>query len=442
MPVNAEKSAALDHPAKVHVSAESFIRTDATDRTEAEGPIRLKRSVGLFGLVLYGLGVTIGAGIYVLVGETVVRAGAFAPAAFLLSALVMAFTAGSFAELSQRVPQAAGEAIYAEAAFRRAWLTRLVGLAVLVEAMIAAAAIAVGAAGYVGEIVALPRPVLTASVVLLMACVAALGIRESVALAGAMTVVEVAALVFIIGSGIGQDPGGLAELPGMLLPPLSDTVAVSGVLGASLIAFFAFIGFDDIVNLVEEASHPRRDLPLAIAITLALVTLIYVLVAFVTVRSLSVEELEETEAPISLLFGDLTGLPPLAVTLIAILATMNGVVIILIMAARVAYGMAQKDRLPRWIGEVSPTTRTPLRATILVTIVVLILALFTPLGVLAESTSAVMLVVFLGVNLSLLRLKLAKVPPPQGAILVPVAVPITGALSCLGLLAGAVLRGA
>ena len=97
------------------------------------GEARLKRSIGLVGLVLYGLGVTIGAGIYVLVGETVARAGQYAPAAFLLSAVVMAFTAASFAELSGRVPQAAGEAIYVEAGFRLSWLTLVVGLAVLVE---------------------------------------------------------------------------------------------------------------------------------------------------------------------------------------------------------------------------------------------------------------------------------------------------------------------
>lgn len=428
--------------ARVHGAAGGSIQNTGQNVTKAAAQVGLKRSVGLFGLVLYGLGVTIGAGIYVLVGETVVRAGAFAPSAFLLAALVMAFTAGSFAELCQRVPQAAGEAIYAEAAFRRAWLTRLVGLAVLVEAIIAAAAIAVGAAGYVGELVALPRPMLTAGIVLLMACVAAWGIRESVAVAGAMTVVEVAALIFIIGAGIGQDPAAVADLPEMLLPPLTDTAAISGVLGASLIAFFAFIGFDDIVNLVEEARRPRRDLPWAIAITLVLVTLIYVLMAFVSVRSVPVEELGQTDAPISLLFGELTGLPPLAITLIAILATINGVVIILIMAARVAYGMAKEDRLPRWIGEVSPKTRTPLRATVLVTVVVLILALFTPLGVLAESTSAVMLAVFFVVNLALVRLKFAKVAAPEGAFLVPIAVPISGALSCVALLAGAFLLGA
>ncbi|MFY0691671.1 MAG: amino acid permease [Paracoccaceae bacterium] len=405
------------------------------------GHVTLRRSIGLSGLILYGLGVTIGAGIYVLVGETVVRAGPFAPAAFLLSSLVMAFTAGSFAELSARVPQAAGEAVYVEAAFRRPWLTIIVGLAVLFEAMIAAAAISVGASGYVAELVPLPREVLIAGIVLAMASIAAWGIRESVAIAGAMTLIEIVGLLVIIVAGVSMDPAALADLPATLLPPLDDTLAISGVLGASLIAFFAFIGFDDIVNLVEEARSPRRDLPWAIGITLVLVTLIYVLVSFIAVRTVPVEKMAETDAPISLLFEELTGIPPLGITLIAIMATMNGVVIILIMAARVAYGMSKEARLPAWIGAVSPLTRTPLRATVLVTAAVLFMALYMPLDVLAETTSEVILAVFFMVNLALLRLKIIGTPVPEGGFSVPWVVPLGGMITCFGLLFGAWLVG-
>lgn len=409
---------------------------------DAEGGTgELRRSIGLTGLVLYGLGVTIGAGIYVLVGETVVRAGPYAPASFLLSAIVMAFTAGSFAELSSRVPRAAGEAIYVEAAFHRGWLTLAVGLAVLVEAMVAAAAIAVGASGYMGQVIALPQPVLIVGIVVLMAAIAVWGIRESVAIAGAMTLIEVAGLLVIIVSGVGADPGALADLPRALAPPLGDAGAVAGVLAASLIAFFAFIGFDDVVNLVEEARNPKRDLPWAIAITLFLVTLIYVLVSFVAIRAVPVEALSETSAPISLLFEELTGLSPFAINLIAIMATMNGVVIVLIMAARVTYGMAREGRLPAWLGAVSPATRTPLRATVIVAAAVLVLALFTPLDRLAENASAVMLAVFFMVNLALLRLKATGVPGPKGGFSVPLLVPLGGVLTCLGLLVGAFVTG-
>ncbi|MBW4706822.1 APC family permease [Roseobacter sp. YSTF-M11] len=405
------------------------------------GTGQLRRSIGLTGLVLYGLGVTIGAGIYVLVGETIVRAGPYAPAAFLLSAFVMGFTAASFAELSGRVPQAAGEAVYVEKSFGFAWLTVAVGLAVLAEAVIAAAAIAVGSAGYVAELIALPREVLVACIVLSMATIAAWGIRESVAIAGAMTLVEVAGLLIIIALGLVHDPGSIGALPRSLAPPPGDWPALSGVLAASMIAFFAFIGFDDIVNLVEEARNPRKMMPWAIAITLLVVTVLYVMVSFVATQNVSVDEMAGTSAPISLLFERLTGLPPLAITLIAIIATMNGVVIILIMAARVTYGMARAGRLPAWIGAVSPRTQTPVRATVLIATLVLGLAIFTPLDTLAETSSEVLLTVFAVINLALVWFKLKGVPAPEGAFTVHIAFPIAGALFCLALVVGATFAG-
>jgi APA family basic amino acid/polyamine antiporter len=386
--------------------------------------VHLKRSIGLVGLVLYGLGVTIGAGIYVLVGETIVRAGPYAPAAFLLSAIVMGFTAASFAELSGRVPQAAGEAVYIEKSFGLPWLTIMVGLAVLVEAMIAAAAIAVGSAGYLAELINLPKEVLVTCIVVLMATIASWGIRESVAIAGAMTLVEVAGLLVIIYFGLINEPDSLSALPAALMPPPTDWPALSGVLAASMITFFAFIGFDDVVNLVEEAKNPKKIMPWAIGITLSIVTVLYVLVSFV-----------------SLLFERLTGLPPLVITLIAIIATMNGVVIMLIMGARVAYGMAKEGRLPIWIGAVSPRTKTPLRATILVAAAVLVLAIFTPLDTLAETSSEVLLLVFVMINLALVWFKIKGVPAPAGTFTVHIAFPILGAVFCVALLLGASLVG-
>lgn len=404
-------------------------------------PVHLKRSVGLTGLVLYGLGVTIGAGIYVLVGETIVRAGPYAPAAFLLSAFVMGFTAASFAELTGRVPKAAGEAVYVEKAFGLPWLTIAIGLAVLVEAMIAAAAIAVGAAGYVSELIPLSKELLVTSIVISMAAIACWGIRESVAIAGAMTLVEIAGLLVIIFFGIASNPGSLSELPPALMPPPGDWPALSGVLGASMIAFFAFIGFDDVVNLVEEARNPSKVMPWAIGITLFVVTILYVLVSFVAARNVPVEELDGASAPVSLLFERLTGLPPLAITLIAIIATMNGVVIILIMASRVTYGMAQEGRLPAWIGVLSPRTHTPLRATVLIALIVLVLAIFTPLQTLAETSSEVLLAVFVVINFALVWFKVKGVPAPENAFTVHIAFPIAGAVLCLMLLLGASLAG-
>ncbi len=405
-----------------------------TDKTTTQ----LERSVTLPMLVLYGTGVTIGAGIYALVGETVERAGQYAPSSFLLAAIVMAFTAGSFAELSARVPQAAGEAVYVDAAFRRKWLTMLVGFAVLLEAVIAAAAISLGSAGYLSQFFDLPEPMLALGVIVLMSTIAAWGIRESVMLAGAMTLVEVIALLVIVGAGLAQDPAMLGSVLDAIPMP-NDSIAISGVFSASLLAFFAFIGFDDIVNLVEEAREPRKTLPWAIGITLVMVTVIYFMVTLVAVRLVPLEDLSASSAPVSLLFERLTGLPPQLVTLIAIIATMNGVVIVVIMAARVSYGLSKQKIFPAWIGAVSPRTQTPLRATFLIALAVIAAALYLPIDVLAEKSSQVLLLVFVMINLALVRLKMRGETVPENSVTVPLWVPVMGTICCVGLLVGAYL---
>ncbi|NNU78993.1 amino acid permease [Halovulum dunhuangense] len=398
----------------------------------------LRRAIGLPLLVLYGLGVTIGAGIYVLVGTTAARAGIHAPAAFLLAAVVMGFSAGSFAEFSGRIPQAAGEAVFVDAGFRRNWLTLWTGLFVVMSAIVASAAIALGAAGYMELLVPLPHGVLVAGIILAMTAIAARGVRESLGFAAVMTLIEVAGLAVVVGAGLWQDPGMLARLPSAL-PPLGDGAAMTGVISASLIAFFAFLGFDDTINMVEEVHDPRRVVPLALFISLAAVTVIYVLVTFVAVQSLPPEELGASAAPIALLYERLTGVSPVVVTLIGIVATMNGIVIQIIMAARVLYGLARKGRLPAALGRVHPASRTPVIATLAVGGLVLALALTLPLEALAEWSSVVILAVFLLVNLALVRIKRRGDPAPDGIVTVPLIVPSLGALFCAALLAGAVV---
>lgn len=406
----------------------------------ADPPV-LKRAVGLPLLVLYGLGVTIGAGIYVLVGATAEKAGQHAPASFLLAAFVMVFSAGSFAEFVCRIPRCAGEAIYIEAGFRRAWLKLATGGLVIFSAIVGAAAISVGCAGYVAELVGLPFRVLIVVVVVLMGLVAAWGVQESVTFAGLLTLVEIAGLAVIIVAGVLADPGMFDRIESSL-PSLGDGAAIEGVVGAGLVAFFAFIGFDDVVNLAEETPEPRRTMPWAIGISLTLVTVIYFLVAFVAVQSVPVAELAASRAPVGLMFERLTGLSPVAITLIAIFATANGIVIQLIMASRVLYGLfsGQKGLLGH-LGEVDARTRTPLKATVVITAAVAVFAVLVPLDFLAELTSQIILTVFALVNASLVLVKWREQAPPEGIFRVPAAVPVLGTITCLGLLAAPLFTG-
>ncbi len=403
--------------------------------TDTDAPTTLRRSITLPLLVFYGLGVTIGAGIYVLVGATAQQAGIYAPTAFLVAAVVMLFSAGSFAELSGRLPQSAGEAAYVEAAFKVPTLTLVTGGLMLVAAIVSASAIAVGSAGYVATLVPLPLWSIIVAVILFTGLVAAWGIVKSVRFAAVLTLIEVLGLVAVVGAGICHQPEIIQDLHSVIPSP-TDTPALIGVSMASLLAFFAFIGFDGMVNIIEETEDPSRNMPLGIFITLAIATVLYFLVAAVAVLVLPLDELGGSTAPISLLFERLTGISPMAITLIAIGATLNGVVIQTILAARVLYGLANVGRLPKILSRLNPRTRTPVVATTLVTGCAMLLALFFPIGVLAERTSQVVLIVFVLINLSLLRIKLRGDPAPAGIFRVSALVPFVGLATSLAMLVG------
>jgi amino acid transporter len=400
-----------------------------------ESQPELVRRITLPLVVLYGLGVTIGAGIYVLIGVSVAGAGIYAPASFLLAAFVMVFSACTFAELSGRLPQSAGEAIYVDAAFMAPWLTRLTGATVILGSAVAAATITLGSSGYIRSILDLPEPIVVTAIVLSMCAIAAYGILESVTFAAILTLIETAGLIAIIGAGLWTHPDIVTRLP-EVLPPPSDQAALGAVFTTSLVAFFAFIGFDDIVNLAEEVKTPTRTLPLGIAFTLVIATLLYFMVVSVAVLTLPHQDLVDTGAPISLLFERLTGLPPLAITLIAIVATLNGIVIQIILGARVLYGLARKGRMPAFLAKVHPVTHTPVIGTLLISALILALALFFPIGRLAEMTTQAILVVFVFVNAALVRIKLRKDPVPKGIFTVPLWVPATGVVTCVALLVG------
>lgn len=408
--------------------------------TQGMPPPTLRRAISLPLLVFYGLGVTIGAGIYVLVGATVAQAGVYAPVSFLVAAFVMLFSASSFGELSGRFPQSAGEAAYVEAAFRIPSLTVLTGALLLAAGTISAAAIAVGCAGYVALLVPLPLWMIIALTVLFSGFIAAWGIVESVRFSAVLTVVEVLGLVVVVIAGIWYQPDIIIALP-TVFPQPSDMPALTSIGVASLLAFFAFIGFDGMVNVVEETENPARNMPMGIFITLVITTLLYFSVAAVAVLLLPLDDLGQSAAPISLLYKSLTGMSPTAITLIAIAATLNGVVIQAILSARIIYGMANVGRLPKGLAQLDARTRTPLLATGLVTVGTLAFALLFPINILAERTSQVVLVVFILINLALLRIKWRGDPAPDGILIVPAIIPVIGLVTCVAMLVGPIFIG-
>jgi amino acid transporter len=395
--------------------------------------VALRRSLTLPYAVLYGMGVTIGAGIYVLVGAAAARAGMQAPLAFVVAAVLMGLTAASFAELGGRLPVAAGEAAYVREAFRSDRWSAAVGFLVVAIAVVAAAAISVGSAGYIAVFVALPEPVIIAAVVLSMGGIAAWGIKESVAFAAAMTLIEVGGLMAMVAAGALSGPDVITRLPEVVLPQASPA-AVFGLVSAALLAVFAFIGFEAIVNVAEELHEPQRTLPRAIFLTLALTTLLYVLVVWVALVAVPAGELAASKAPLALAFERLTGASPRTMSAIAVVATLNGIIVQIILSSRVLYGLARQGTLPRVFQDVSPVTRTPLIATAVTMALVLALALLFPLEGLADLTARFTLVLFALVNLALIRIKAREPEPPRHIYVAPRWVPWAGLISCVALL--------
>jgi amino acid transporter len=394
---------------------------------------RLVRSLTLTHAVLYGLGVTIGAGIYVLVGIAAGRSGMHAPLAFIGAAVVMAFSAASFAELGTRMPVSASEAAYVKAAFGREWLSLAVGLLVVATATISAATISVGSAGYVAVFVPVSAPWIVTGVVLAMGVVACLATVQSVSFAGIMTLIEVGGLLLIIIAGLGQGADVVTRLPEILISP-GDINAWVGLGGTALIAVFSFIGFEHLVNVAEELKEPNRTLPRALFLTLGLTALIYALVVWIAVTAVPPQELAVSPAPLALVFERLTGLPLMTMGAIAIVATLNGIIVHMIMIARVIYGLADQGNLPKLLTKLNPWTHTPLLATALGVAAILVLALLVPLAGLAALTSRFTLIVFAIINLALIRIKRRRDLAPAGAFVCPRWVPYAGLTSSVLLL--------
>lgn len=385
----------------------------------------LSRQIGPGLLTLYGLGTILGAGVYVLIGEVVGRAGPAAPSSFILAALLASVTALSFAELGSRIPRSAGEAAYVLAAFNQRRLSAVVGWAVVLVGTVSAATMVRGFAGYLRVLVDIPDPIVIAACVAALTLVAIKGIGESVLLAVSITVLEVAGLIaicIIAGDSLADFS---AAWPSML--PGFETAAIVGMISGAFLAFYAFIGFEDIVNLAEEVRHPERNLPLAIVVSLVVATVLYVLVAIVATLAVPAAALAGNPAPLAFIVES-RGFPPGIIAVISLFAVINGALVQLIMASRVLYGLACDKLAPAVFGKIHAGTRTPWHGTILIAVLLLGLSFFLSVGNLAQITSFVALSIFTAVNLALLRLKKIQVETP--AFRVPVALPVLGAVLC------------
>ena len=361
----------------------------------------LNRSISLPMLILYGLGTMIGGGFYALLGEIAEEAGLFMPLAFLLSGGLAFISATSFAELSSRFPFSAGEARYTQEGFSSKNFSTLVGWLVILTGIVSAATITVATAGFIQDFISVSQTLTVLFLVLGMGIIAGWGIGKSVAFVVVISVIQIAALVYIVfvaGDSLQALPSRWTEL----FIPTSSTVWL-GVFSGAFLGFYAFIGFEDMVNMAEEVKDVRKNLPIAILVSIVLTTLIYI-VSTIAVLTVSPQMLSSSNTPVAEI---LRGHGDFSMKILGIVSILiiNGALAQIIMASRVIYGLSTKDQAPTFLGKINAKTQTPLRATALITGIVLVLATFFPLQTLAESTSFIILIIFAIVNLSLWRIK-------------------------------------
>lgn len=398
--------------------------------------VSLRRVLGLWVLVFYGLGSIIGAGIYVLIGAVAGVAGYGAPLAFLAAGVLAGLTGLSYAELSVRYPEAAGAAAYVQEGFARPWLARLTGFAVVAVGLFLTGSLAHGVVGYINEFIAVPPMGAALAIVALFALIACLGVSQSLWLVAAMTVVEIVGLVIVVVAGW----PALERVPEIAADLLPHSLAAGLGVGAGVfLAFFAFLGFEDIVNMAEETRDPGRTLPRAILLSIVLSSLIYGIVALVSVAAVPLGELAASRAPLELVMNRAPWAPRGLLALIAIIAIPNGILVTLVMLGRILYGMSHRGWLPAALSVVNPLTRTPLRTTLLAGAMALAFTASVDFIGLVQLTSAVNLCVFCMVNLALVRLQRAQ-PRTDLNFAAPRWCPPLGAAICVALLALEFLR--
>jgi amino acid transporter len=397
-------------------------------------PAQLRRSLGFWALVFYGVGDILGAGIYALVGKVAGVAGSASWAAFGVALLVAGLTALTYAELGGRFPRSAGESFFAEQAFGRPALALLVGWLVLCSGILSLATVSVAFGGYMtGLVPGLSAQVTVAAILLLLALINFRGMRESSTTNIVATMVELTGLLIVIVTGVLF----LERSPDAAIAhtiEASRSVGWTEIASGAALGFFAFIGFEDMVNVAEEVKDPERNMPRAILIALCVTGFIYLLVVVVATSVVAPATLADSEAPLLTVVQTATdAVPDRLFSLIALFAVANTGLLNFIMGSRLIYGMSRQGLLPAALGAVHPKRRTPHLAILTVLAVALVLALSGTLTYLAGTTSLLLLLVFFTVNVSLVTIK-RRDRDKMRTFCAPRWVPLAGALSCLALM--------
>lgn len=387
----------------------------------------LKRVLGLFEVTLSGIGIILGAGIYALIGEAAGLAGNAVWISFAISALVALLTGMSYAELSSMFPKASAEYEYTAQAFSRR-LGFVIGWMIIFSGVIGAATVALGFAGYFRSLMGAPL-VPSALFLLISLCAIALaGIKQSAQVAVILTIIEASGLVFVIILGIPH----LGSVNYLEMP-----FGVSGIFQASALIFFAFIGFEEMVKLSEEAKDPEKNIPRALIMAISVSIVLYIMVALCAVSVLGWQKLSQSSAPFAeIAYAALGQSASIAISVMALFATTNTVLLMLLASSRIIYGMAESSSLPRMLSQVHPKTGTPWAAIILSVVLSMAFVLLEDIAFVANVNNFTVFQTFIVINAALIVLRY-KNPEKARPFHVPISLGRMPLLPFLGILVNA-----
>ncbi|WP_326700444.1 amino acid permease [Streptomyces sp. NBC_01754] len=408
----------------------------------------LRRTMGLFQLVCFGIGAVVGTGIFVGLADSVAEAGPAVVVSFVLAAVTCVFTAFSFAELGGALPVSGSSYSFAYATLGER-VAFLVGWCLLLEYGVSVSAVAVGWSQYVNQLLdsltglQLP-PALSAGpgeggvinlpavvVVMMAATLLVRGVRESAGATAAMAVLKIGVLVAFCAVAF------TAFEDGHLSPFASHGVA--GITSGASVAFFSYIGFDAITTAGEEVKNPRRNIPLAIMICIGLVTSLYCAVALGAIGALGADDVSGKPAALSLVVDQVTGssVGGGVIAFGAVVAIASVVLAVMYGQTRILMSMSRDGLIPRVFERVSPRTRTPVANTWIVASVFAVMAAFSSLDVVVNLTTIGTLAVMAVVNVAVIALRVRN-PGLRRSFRVPFhpLSPVLGIGFCLYLMYG------
>jgi len=360
---------------------------------------KLKRELSLSDAVFSGMGIILGAGIYSLISGAAGLTGNSIWLSFLIAAFVASLTGLSYAELSTIFPKSAAEYSYVKNAFNNN-LGFFVGWLELFADVVAISTVALAFGGYFSSLFGGHMIIISVLLILAVSFVNFLGIKESSKMNVLLTIIEILGLFIIIFLGINHiGTVNYLELPN----------GMSGLFKAVGIVFFAYLGFEEIVNIAEEVKNPKKNLPKAIIICIVVSTIIYVLVALSVVSIANWKDLANSSAPLSYVTSKVLGTPGyVLMSFIALFATANTVLLFLLVGSRMLYGMSKGGSLPRIFSKVHNKTKTSFVSIFTVMILSILFVMIGNIITVASLVDFAVFLIFVFVNLSLIILRYKK----------------------------------